>query len=438
MIREISKTICKTVNHYEELGGQQRSRWLNVPAAAAATGLIAASIWSIRVGAADYRMRQETVGAAHAAIRLTPDQSESYARLAWLASGGDPRTAKAALLHAVAVNPWDTRSRIELGLLAEAEGDSTTSERYLLQAAETDHLFLPRWTLANYYFRRGDTSQFWGWAKEAADRVYGDAQPLFRLCGRVAEDGKLIDRLQIQSADARAGYLSYLLGQNRVDLIVPAVRRLLQENRDVDGPLLWQACERLLEAQRVDEATEIWNRQADAGRAPSRTLAGEGQQLIVNSDFAAAPASRGFDWRLPAVEGISFSREDESRGLRVTFSGRQPEDCEALVQLVAIHGQGAYELSFVYRTGGATSAKGIAWRITSGDGAVLGEGAVPASDADTTGRLSFRMPAACRLARLALTYHRTPGTTRLEGFLVLRRVTLKPEPQPPIDGSRVK
>ena len=127
--------------------------------------------------------------------------------------GGDPRTAKAALLHAVAVNPWDTRSRIELGLLAEAEGDSTTSERYLLQAAETDHLFLPRWTLANYYFRRGDTSQFWGWAKEAADRVYGDAQPLFRLCGRVAEDGKLIDRLQIQSADARAGYLSYLLGQ---------------------------------------------------------------------------------------------------------------------------------------------------------------------------------------------------------------------------------
>ena len=30
------------------------------------------------------------------------------------------------------------------------------------------------------------------------------------------------------------------------------------------------------------------------------------------------------------------------------------------------------------------------------------------------------------------------GTTRLEGFLVLRKVTLKPEPQPPIDGSRVK
>ena len=252
------------------------ARWIYLPVAAAVAGLIAASIWSIRVGAADYRMRQETVGAAHQAIALTPDQSEYYARLAWLASGDDPGTAKAALLRAVALNPWDTRSRIELGLLAEAEGDQASVQRYLLQAAEADHLFLPRWTLANYYFRRGDTAQFWHWAKEAADRVYGDAQPVFRLCGRVAEDGKLIDRLQIQNPDVRAGYLSYLLGQNRVDLIGPAVHRLLQENREADAPLLWQACERLLEARRVDEAAEIWNRQADAGRAPSRTSAGGG------------------------------------------------------------------------------------------------------------------------------------------------------------------
>jgi tetratricopeptide (TPR) repeat protein len=426
------------MNPDEELATHRPPRWTVVPAAAAMAGLIAVSLWSIRAGAADYRMHQETVGAAHEAIALTPDQSEAYARLAWLASGGDPQTAKAALLHAVAVNPWDTRSRIELGLLAEAEGDLATSARYLLQAAEADHLFLPRWTLANYYFRRGDTAQFWRWAKETADRAYGDTQPLFRLCGRVAEDGKLLDRLQIQSADVRAGYLSYLLGQNRVDLIAPAVRRLLQENRDVDAALLWQACERLLEARRVDEAMEIWNRQADAGRAPSRTSTGEGEQLTVNSEFAAPPTSRGFDWRLPVVEGISFSREDESHGLRVTFSGRQPEDCEALAQLVAVRGQVAYDLEFVYRTPGLANAKGIGWRMTSGDGSVLGEVAVPASDTDATGRLSFRTPEACGLVRLALTYHRAPGTTRLEGFLVLRKVTLEPASQPPIDGSRVK
>ena len=37
-----------------------------------------------------------------------------------------------------------------------------------------------------------------------------------------------------------------------------------------------------------------------------------------------------------------------------------------------------------------------------------------------------RDTAECRLARLALRYRRAPGTTRLEGFLVLRNVALKP------------
>ena len=78
------------------------------------------------------------------------------------------------------MNPWDTRSRIELGLLAEAEGDQATATRYLLQAAEADHLFLPRWTLANYYFRRGDTALFWRWAKEAADRVHAALEKTYK------------------------------------------------------------------------------------------------------------------------------------------------------------------------------------------------------------------------------------------------------------------
>ena len=159
--------------------------------------------------------------------------------------------------------------------------------------------------------------------------LYGDAQPLFRLCGRVAEDGNLIDRLQIHNPEVRAGYLSYLLGQNRVDLIGPAVHRLLEQNREPDAPLLQGACERLLEARRVDEAAAIWNRQqADAGRVPFRTPAGKGEQFVVNESFAAPPVSWGFDWRLPVVEGVGFSREDESRGLRITFSGSEPEDCE--------------------------------------------------------------------------------------------------------------
>ncbi len=369
---------------------------------------------------------------------LTPDQSECSARMAWLVSGGDPARAKAALLRAVALNPWDTRSRIELGLLAEAQGDQATSRQYLLEAAAQDQLFLPRWTLANYYFRHGDTAQFWMWAKEASAMLYGDAQPLFRLCGRVAEDGNLIDRLQIHNPEVRAKYLSYLLDQNRVDLIGPAVHRLLEQNREADAPLLQAACERLLETLRVEEAAAIWNRQADARRVPFRTSVGKGEQLVVNQNFVAPPVSWGFDWRLPVVEGVGFSREDESRGLRITFSGTEPEDCDTLVQMVPVSNLARYELSFVYRTEDRATATGLSWRVTNAvGGAVLKESEISRSDDDATGQLSFETPAECRLARLALRYRRPPGATRLEGFLVLRSVVLKPA-QPLIDGARVR
>ncbi len=413
--------------------------WIGfLPVGAALAGLAAAGAWSIRTGWADCRMRQETVAGTEGAIALAPDDAEYHARLAWLVSNDDPRKAKDALRRAVALNPWDARSWIELGLLAEAEGDGATSSQCLVRAVEVDRKFLPRWTLANFYFRRDDRATFWFWAKAAAEMVYGDAQPMFRLCGRLEEDGRLIERLEIRNPEVRAGYLSYLLGQNRVDLVGPAVRRVLEIDRIADVPLLLAACERLLESRRVDEAGDLWNRLAKAGRVPFGTPAGEGGQLIANGDFGVPPASRGFDWRLPVVEGIGVSRE-ESRGLRVTFSGREPEDCEALAQLVPLRQKMQYEVQFDYRTRGIASGAGLGWRITDAlSGKVLRDGPSLASEADAEGRLSFGTPAECRLARLSLRYHRTPGTTRMQGFLVLRNVALTPVAQSPGDGARVR
>jgi tetratricopeptide (TPR) repeat protein len=410
-----------------------------LPVGAALAGLAAAGAWSMRTGWADYRVRQETVGGTERAIALMPDQAEYYARLAWLVSDDDPQRAKDALRRAVALNPWDAQSWIDLGLRAEAEGDAVTSKQYLLRAAEVDHQFVPRWTLANYYIRHDDVSMFWFWAKEAAAMLSANAWPLFQLCGRVEEDGKLIDRLEIRNAEVRAAYLSYLLNQNRMDLIGPAVDRLLRENLQADIPVLLTACERLLEARRVDEAAVVWNQLAEAGRVPFRTPAGEGEQLVANGSFAAPPSSRGFDWRLPVVEGVSVSREEESRGLRVTFSGGEPEDCEALLQLVPLRGKMRYKLSFEYRTRGIASGVGLGWRMTdASNGTILSEGPSLASEPDADTQLSFETPAECRLVRLALRYHRTPVTTRMEGFLVLRNVALKPAAQSPIEGVRVR
>ena len=43
----------------------------------------------------------------------------------------------------------------------------------------------------------------------------------------------------------------------------------------------------------------------------------------------------------------------------------------------------------------------------------------------------FAAPAGCRFVRLALTYQRAMGTTRIEGYMILRRMELARTAQPP-------
>jgi tetratricopeptide (TPR) repeat protein len=405
--------------------GKAVSGWMAVLVALAGLGM--ASAWTIRAAWADYWMRQETAPATLRAISAMPGQAEAYARLAWLTSLDDPHAAGIALERAVALDPWDAQSWIELGLQAEAVGDNGTAERLLLRAAQADNKFLPRWTLANYYYRRNETEKFWLWCKRAAEMAYGDPLPLFQLCAREEQDGKLMERLEIRNPDVQAAYLYYLMSLNRMDLAGPAVRRAMRNGREADTPLLLAACERFLESRHVAEAAEVWNGLAAAKRVAFPTPNGSGAQLAVNGSFSEAPSSRGFDWRLPAVDGVSISREEAPGGLRVAFNGRQPEECEVLAQFVPLPGKTEYELSFDVRTQGVAAGSGLVWRITDADGGkTVSDSASIASEKGERVHWRFQVPAACRLVRLALRYRRSPGTTRVEGYAIVRDVVLKP------------
>jgi hypothetical protein len=86
-----------------------------------------------------------------------------------------------------------------------------------------------------------------------------------------------------------------------------------------------------------------------------------------------------------------------------------------------------YELTFDYRTSGIAAGAGLSWRITSQGGEVnLNNRQHLFAEHETTGRVLFATPAGCHIARLALAYGRTPGTPRVEGFIVLRKTALQP------------
>jgi len=388
-------------------------------------GMAAAGVWTVRVACADWQSRAETVTGLERAIELTPDQAEYYARLAAAVSVDDPAKATKALEQAVALKPADARNLISLGLSYEAQGNSEKAESYLLQAARVDRQYLPAWTLANFYLRRDNEAQFWHWAERSGAMVYGDPAPLFRLCGSWKEDGNLIDRLHLRRPEVRAAYLSYLLGQGRTDIIGAAVERVFELARKEDVAVLLSACDRLIGDNRVPAALRIWNRLAAAKQIPFRQIEPGGESL-TNGTFATEPSSRGFDWRLRDVAGVSAFALENGRGIRLTFSGKQPESCTPLVQFVPVETGGQYEVRFTYGTSGIASGSGLCWRVFNANtDRVLAESQPFASDQDRLSQFRFSTPAGVGLVRLELNYQRAAGTTRIEGLMTLREVAVR-------------
>jgi hypothetical protein len=404
----------------------------------ATAGLVIAGFWSMLVAFADYYASRQTVAGTEKALALMPNQAIYHYRLGLLLSDRDPQRAEQAVRRAVALSPGSHVAWIWLGLRAEMAGDTSEAERDLLRAAEVDKEYLPSWTLANFYFRRNDQTRFWLWAKSAAQMLYGDPLPLFRLCGAVAEDGKLLERLDILEPRIQAAYLSYLLSNDRVNLIGPAAARLADQRRPDDVPLLLMACDRMMNARNVDGALALWNRMAAKKSISSLPLSAAAEQVFANESFVTPPLSQGFDWRLPAPGGVDVSREEDPPGLRLTFTGRQPEECTPLYRLVPVIEKAGYEFGISYRTYSVQPNTGLTWRVTDAiSGALLAASENMASESSARVAVDFVTPAGCGLVKLALAYRRTSGTTRIEGSIAVREAGLK-RVQLPISGRVMK
>jgi hypothetical protein len=318
---------------------------------------------------------------------------------------------------------------MELGLRAETDGDLPNAERCLLQAARVDRQYTPRWTLANFYFRRGDPENFWPWAREALAISYQDNTALFRLLWKAAPDPEQILSRAIPR-QAEAAYLRFLLAENRVLAVEAAARRVADRADREDLPPLMAACERLLEERQFPSALRVWTLLCQRKLVPYPAPEPERGLSLTNPDFQTPLLSRGFDWRLDGPGGVSVTRTESPPALRITFSGGQPEVCDVLSQLLPLLPNQQYRLRFRYRTSHIAPGTGLRWRIFDpATGADLAEHSPHlASDQETEQELLFSTPAETRVVRLALRYHRALGTTRLEGSVFLSRAAVELAP----------
>lgn len=378
---------------------------------------------SLRLGYADSRV-QPRVAALERAVALDPDNAQFRALLGETLEqeGGDGTPAMEA---AVALNPWDALTRIRLGLMLEAAGDVGRAEQSLLAAAGFNRQYAPSWALANFYFRRRDEARFWPWARRAFLMAYDDCTPLFRLCWNVtADSGRILQTAIPDRRNVLAQFLAFLLDQNRIAGGQAAAQRLIPLAESSDTGVLLRYCERAMDAGLAASSVGVWNRMCERRLVPFDPLEPARGLSLTNPSLRRPFLERCFDWRVSAPAEVSVFALSDDGGLKVAFSGRQPEGFEILTQYMPVEPGRRYRVRFEYRTQDIAPASGLGWLVVpaSGSGQPAGRSAALASQEWRWEQFEFSAPPAASIVRLVLQYRRAAGTTRGEGWLLLRRV----------------
>jgi hypothetical protein len=396
---------------------QEKNRWRKIAALLVISLLTLASYWTLRFALADQLSRANSLQAVGRATRVAPSNSQYFMLLTEYqqTEGIDQGPALAA---ASQLNPLDSSVWIRRGLRAEFEGDFARAEQFLLEAARVDKLFDPRATLANYYFRRNNSEQFWRWMREALAINYGDLTSLFRICWRMSSDPETI-RSRALPPDRRTlrSYLNFLLAENRLDAAEPIALQLASSAATEDAAVLVDFIDRsLAQPTRTSSLVTVWNSLCKRNVIPFSPVALD--RAVTNGDFLVSPTSRGFDWRIPQdITSASISPHE----LRIDLSGKQLEQCELLVQVVPLLTAKTCRLRFSYKTSGAPAESGLQWRIL--------DAASPPLSSDDWRHSEFAFSIRDnKLARLVLGYRRVSGTSRWEGSITLRNVELECAP----------
>jgi hypothetical protein len=383
-------------------------------------GAVAGAAYSLMLARAEWLFRQDTAVSVPAAVSLVPFQSSYLARLAaWL-----PSQRVALLQRAVAINPFDSESWTQLGFAAEfQQHDPTAAERHYLRAAEVNRMFLPRWTLTNFYFRHGRTDEFYRWAAASLANTPYAPEPIFAQMWSMGQDAQRNARTVPDRPRILLAYAWYLSNQDQVATLPSVVARLIAAagHRDPRAwgrdSLLAEIEDRLITRGNRTAALEIWSTLSKAGwiRLTVPTM----QAPVTNGDFNVPLYRHGFDWRPVPIEGVRMDESSLNGTLRIELSGNQPEQCVLLRQYLPLEPGRSYQFAWLAQTQLSEQPAGVRWHLRRlSDGSEL----QPASADLSAGSGIWNVQAAEPLEVLSLEFARPLGHLRARGVVVLKTV----------------
>jgi tetratricopeptide (TPR) repeat protein len=382
---------------------------------------MAAGAWfSIRLAYADSLYIVNEPGALALAIQLEPGSAAYHALLAEHieGQGADP---KPELRRASILSPRNSLYLERLAVRAESEHDYFSAEKFLNQAAAVDNKLLPRWDLLNFYFRRGDDTNFWPWFRRSLEMSsIDDADGIFNLAWAHSQDPAAILKSIPPVHRMLQHYLGFLVQTGRLEPAAVVADRIASMAGEADVSELLAYCERALSSDSAS-AVRIWNALSARKLIPLAQLNPGQGSFIANRNFLPTTAPRAFDWVFLPVDGVYATQSAEADGVSIHFDGTESEDCIILRQSVPLIADDRYLVSYEFSSPGGSPVRGLWWDVISSRG-VAATSPEMSANADWH-PASFEFLAAGGWAELRLRYRRPAGAIRAEGTVIVRKLT---------------
>ena len=158
--------------------------------------------------------------------------------------------------------------------------------------------YVPRWSLAAFYYRQGNKEEFIRWANLALSVGTGVPESLFQMALRLdIPPGQILDNLLPAVPERVESYLQFLRAQGKVEQEYDVAAHLIRIGSPVNRRTVLETCESLFIAGKMDQAVALWNGAIEAhwlARSPLDPLLG---RSLGNDSFSREPLDLGFDWK---------------------------------------------------------------------------------------------------------------------------------------------
>lgn len=210
--------------------------------------------WNAKLILAGWYESRQDLPSVLKAVTLVPG-NEAYLRRAAQLTDEREGDGTAYYMRAVHADPYSSYDWMQLALHAERSGRAEQARHYLLTAAHYDHLFEPRWTLANYYFRTGNVAETLYWIRQSLAIAEADFTTIFRLCWLTSDDPGLILSSAIPNRPMiLVRYLRFLCVTNRWGDTGAVVKKLVAIGGAKETPVLADYCDAAIAAGHRTEA----------------------------------------------------------------------------------------------------------------------------------------------------------------------------------------